>query len=336
MIKSPYKINKNFSKLNPFSKKNLLNIYHKLYFSRFVEEVIQNEYPNQQMKTPTHLGIGQEAISVGVCLNLKKKDAIFSHHRSHLPYISSDGSIYKLFCELLGKKNGSSGGKGGSVHLCSRSNGFYGSTAILGQAIGLAAGAGLAFKLKKKKNISVAFFGNSSLEEGLSFETLNFCSLKNIPTLFVYENNFYSTEMPNYKGDMKNFNPQKIVKGLGIKYLKVDGNNISDVFFKSKYAIDYIKKNSRPVFIEFITYRWLEHCGPYYDYALKRYYRTKKEVMYWKKFCPVASFKKFLIKKGFNKDISLLEKKINKKVNLIYKKALKSKKPILKDLQTNV
>ena len=66
MIKSPYKINKNFSKLNPFSKKNLLNIYHKLYFSRFVEEVIQNEYPNQQMKTPTHLGIGQEAISVGV------------------------------------------------------------------------------------------------------------------------------------------------------------------------------------------------------------------------------------------------------------------------------
>lgn len=142
--------------------------------------------------------------------------------------------------------------------------------------------------------------------------------------------------MPNYKGDMKNFNPQKIVKGLGIKYLKVDGNNISDVFFKSKYAIDYIKKNSRPVFIEFITYRWLEHCGPYYDYALKRYYRTKKEVMYWKKFCPVASFKKFLIKKGFNKDISLLEKKINKKVNLIYKKALKSKKPILKDLQTNV
>ena len=193
----------------------------------------------------------------------------------------------------MGKKNGSSGGKGGSVHLCSRSNGFYGSTAILGQAIGLAAGAGLAFKLKKKKNISVAFFGNSSLEEGLSFETLNFCSLKNIPTLFVYENNFYSTEMPNYKGDMKNFNPQKIVKGLGIRYLKVDGNNISDVLFKSKICDRLYKKNSRPVFIEFITYRWLEHCGPYYDYALK-----KDTIEQKKKSCIGRNFAQLLLLKN--------------------------------------
>ena len=69
------------------------------------------------MKTPTHLGIGQEAISVGVCSNLFKKDNIFCHHRSHLPFIASGGNVYRLFCELLGKKNGTSGGKGGSVHF---------------------------------------------------------------------------------------------------------------------------------------------------------------------------------------------------------------------------
>jgi pyruvate dehydrogenase E1 component alpha subunit len=90
--------------------------------------------------------------------------------------------------------------------LCSNKGVHFASTAILGQSLGLAVGASLAFKIKNKKNISVAIFGNASLEEGVAYEVLNFASLKKIPTLFIYENNFYSIEMPNYKGYLKQIN----------------------------------------------------------------------------------------------------------------------------------
>jgi TPP-dependent pyruvate/acetoin dehydrogenase alpha subunit len=336
MIKSPYKLKKNYKK---FLKKNnnfLVKVYKNLYLCRYTEEFIREVYPEKNMKTPTHLGIGQEAIAVGVCLNLKNNDNVYCHHRSHLPFIALEGNIYKLFCELMGKKNGTSGGKGGSVHLCLKGKINYNSTAILGQSMALAVGAGLAHKLKKKKNISVSFFGNASLEEGISYEVLNFSSLKNIPTLFVYENNFYSTEMPNYKGYLKKINYKKIINSLGIKYLKVDGNNIAEVYTATQKAINYIREKSKPVFIEFITYRWLEHCGPYYDHELGRNYRDKKEVLIWQNACPVKNFKNY-IKKNINiKKITTLENKIKKIVKMNYFKSLKSQSPTKFDLLKNV
>ena len=96
--------------------KILIKVYKKLYLIRYTEEIIRKKYPQKKMKTPTHLGIGQEAISTGVALNLKN-DSVFCHHRSHLLFLALDGSVYRLFCELMGKKDGVSGGKGGS-YIC--------------------------------------------------------------------------------------------------------------------------------------------------------------------------------------------------------------------------
>tara|TARA_Y100000741_G_C18242691_1_gene554246 strand:- start:430 stop:1440 length:1011 start_codon:yes stop_codon:yes gene_type:complete len=336
MIKSYYPLKKNFNKILNHNQNFLIKVYKKLYLIRYTEELIQKTYSQKKMRTPTHLGIGQEAISAGIALNLKKNDTIFCHHRSHLPFLALDGSVYKLFCELMGKKDGVSGGKGGSVHLSLNKKFKFSSTAILGQSMGLAVGAGLSFKYLNKKNISVAFFGNASLEEGSSYESLNFSSLKNIPTLFVYENNFYSTEMPNYKGYMKKVDYKKIITSLGIKYIKVDGNNISDVYDVSQKAIKYIRKNQKPVFIEFITYRWLEHCGPYYDYELGRNYRKKNEIEHWKKGCPVITFRKELIKKFNEHKIIKIEKNVKKFILMNYTKASNAAFPKIKDLNTNV
>lgn len=336
MIKSQYNSKKNFSKFNKFNNDFLIKIYKNLYLCRNVEELIKDFYPKNKMRTPTHLGIGQEAISVGLSLNLNANDRIFCHHRSHLPFIAIGGSIYKLFCELMGKKNGTSGGKGGSVHLCSSKNIHFTSTAILGQSLGLAVGAGLALKINKKKNISVAIFGNASLEEGIAYEVLNFACLKKIPTLFIYENNFYSTEMPYYKGYLKQINYEKIISSLRIKYLKVDGNNVSDVYLKINEAVRYIKKKSAPIFIEFLTYRWLEHCGPFYDYDLKRNYRTKNEIDHWKKSCPVKNFRNYLVNRIDHKRVEDIEKRVNKFINLNFKNALNSKTPNKNDLLKNV
>jgi len=336
LIKSPYKLKKNFSRLNNFKNNFLIKIYKSLYLCRNVEELIKKVYPEQKMRTPTHLGIGQEAISVGLSLNLNKNDKIFCHHRSHLPYIATGGDIYKLFCELMGKKDGTSGGKGGSVHLCSTKKTYFASTAILGQSLGLAVGAGLTIKLKKKKSISVAIFGNASLEEGIAYEVLNFSSLKRIPTLFVYENNFYSTEMPNYKGYLKEINYKKTINSLRIKYIKIDGNNVADVYLKIKKIKKYIKKTSRPVFVEFITYRWLEHCGPFFDHEVQRNYRTKSEIFHWQKSCPVQNFRNYLKKKITEKKVENIEKRINKFIDFSYQKALNAKLPNKFDLLKNV
>ena len=142
--------------------------------------------------------------------------------------------------------------------------------------------------------------------------------------------------MPSYKGYLKKINYQKIISSLGIKYLKVDGNNVSDVYLKINQAIKYIKKKSAPVFIEFLTYRWLEHCGPFYDYDLKRNYRTKTEIDHWKKSCPVKNFRNFLSERIGSKKIENIEKRINKSINSNFKKALSSKTPNKNDLLKNV
>tara|TARA_B100001540_G_scaffold280804_1_gene270414 strand:+ start:1110 stop:2120 length:1011 start_codon:yes stop_codon:yes gene_type:complete len=336
MIKSPYSSKKKFAKLKKFKKTFNLKLYKYLYLLRSVEEYIQKVYPNQKMRTPTHLGIGQEAISVGVCLNLKKKDSIFCHHRSHLPYLAMDGSVMKLFSELMGNKNGTSGGKGGSVHLTSYKNGYKGSTAILGQSIGLAVGAGLANKLKKNNNISVSFFGNASLEEGSAYESINFSSLMNIPTLFVYENNFYSSETNCTTGYMKTVDYKKIIGALGVAYKKVDGNDISQTLLETKKAVEFIRKNKKPYFIEFTTYRWLEHCGPFYDYELGRNYRKEKEINYWKKYCPLKNYKSFLEEQGLSNKIQLIEKKVDDFINKSYIKSYNSAKPKFNEIYKNI
>ncbi len=336
MIKSPFNRNKKFNKFNKFETSYLIKIYTNLFLNRVTEEIIQKNYSKGYMKTPTHLGIGQEAVSTGVCMNLKKNDYVFSHHRSHLPYIALGGNLYSLFCELMGKKNGVSGGKGGSVHLNINKKIKYASVAILGEPLGLAVGSGLAFKYKKKKNISCVFFGNATLEEGISYETLSFASLKKIPTLFVYENNFYSTEMSYDKRLNNCVDYKKLLESLNIPYLRVDGNNISETYTVSKKIIKYIRDNSKPFFIEFITYRWLEHCGPYYDYNMRRNYRSKKEIEHWKEACPIKNFRKFIIKKYEKKYIEILEKKIINKVTENFQKALNSDPPNKDSIYTNV
>lgn len=336
MIISPYKIKKNYRKFRNFDKNKLFRIYEKLFLNRTSEEIIQKNYSKGIFKTPTHLGIGQEAIAVGVCMNLKKNDYVYCHHRSHLPYISLDGDLYSFFCELMGKNQGSSGGKGGSVHLNINKNIKYASLAILGEPLGLAVGSGLAFKLKKKKNISCVFFGNASLEEGIAYETLSFSSLKKIPTLFIFENNFYSTEMKYNNNYAKKINYKKMLESMNISYLKIDGNNISETYFAAKKCIENIRKYSKPLFIEFLTYRWLEHCGPNYDFEVGREYRSKKEINYWKQACPVLNFREFLINKFNLEDILRIENKTIKYVIKCFSAAQNSKFPSDQSINTNV
>ncbi|MBU4501389.1 MAG: thiamine pyrophosphate-dependent dehydrogenase E1 component subunit alpha [Nanoarchaeota archaeon] len=275
------------------NNKILYSLLYKMLRIRMVEEKIAELYPEQEMRCPTHLSIGEEATAVGVCENLKKEDIVMSNHRSHAHYLAKGGELKGLIAELYGKATGCSKGRGGSMHLIDKSVSFLGATPILGGTIPIAVGAAFGSVMQNRDNIAVAFFGDAAVEEGIFHESLNFASLKNLPVLFICENNLYSVQTP-----LSARQPKRDIYLLGkahaIESYQENGNDIIKVYEATKKAVKKIKAGKGPVFLEFLTYRWREHCGPNYDFDIG--YRTKAEVLKWKKRCPIAALKKQMLK----------------------------------------
>src|SRR3989338_9607744 len=174
------------------SSKILLSLYRKLLLIRQTEEKIAEKYQEREMRCPVHLSIGQEAVAVGVCDNLKKEDIVYSNHRCHAHYLAKGGNLNRMIAEIYGKETGCAKGRGGSMHLIDLAAGFGGATPIVGNSVPIAVGAAFSNKLKGDKNIAVVFLGDGSTEEGVFHESLNFAILKKLPVLFVCENNLFS------------------------------------------------------------------------------------------------------------------------------------------------
>jgi pyruvate dehydrogenase E1 component alpha subunit len=251
------------------------------------------------MKTPVHLCIGQEAIAAGVCINLNKDDYIFSTHRNHGHYIAKGAEIKFLMAELYGKLGGCSKGKGGSMHTVAPEYGMLGTTAIVGGNIGLAAGAALASKIRRDGKVSVAFFGDGAVDEGVFHEALNFAALKKLAVVFVCENNFYSINSPQSARHSQD-NIAKKSASYGISGIQVDGNDVQAVFTAAKEAIGKARRSSLPALIECRTYRWCGHVGPEYDY--KKGCRPKEELQKWMAKCPIENYKQYLFRTGLISD----------------------------------
>ncbi len=259
---------------------------------RFEEKIIQL-YPQQEMKTPVHLYLGQEAIAAGVCLNLEKKDYIFSNHRNHGHCIAKGMDLKIIMAELYGKQTGCSRGKGGSMHLVDIKNGIMGTSAIVGAAMPIAIGAALASQMKNDKRVSVVFFGDGAVDEGAFHESLNFAALKRLPAIFICENNFYATNSPLLARQPAD-NIFQRAKPYLIKGLRVDGNDIIKVYKSAKDAIESARRGNGPALIEYRTYRYKQHVGTRYDHEVG--YRPKEELDTWIKNCPIKRFKNFLLK----------------------------------------
>jgi pyruvate dehydrogenase E1 component alpha subunit len=140
-----------------------------------------------------HLSIGQEAIAVGVSINLKLEDKVVSTHRSHAHYIAKGGDLFSMLSELIGSPLGCCKGRGGSMHIFDKSVGFMASVPIVGSSLPIAVGIALAEKQLNSENIVVAYVGDAALETGAFYESLNLAELKNLPILIVLEDNGYST-----------------------------------------------------------------------------------------------------------------------------------------------
>ncbi len=238
-----------------------------------------------------------EAVSVGVCAALKPDDVVYTHHRSHLAYLAKGGSFYALAAELYGKQSGCSNGKGGSVHLTARNKNFIISSAILGQTIAVATGSALAFKMNHEERVAVTFFGEAACEEGVFYESLNFAAIHKLPVLYVCENNGFSTETPLHKRKADNSNLCDRAKSFGIVPIHIDGNEIEAVLTFATMARE-MALNGSPVFIECMTYRWLEHVGPNFDHELGRTYRDESELRAWQKKCPIKRNAQAIMSQG--------------------------------------
>ena len=270
-----------------------VKLYECMLRIRHTEETIAGRYSESKMRCPTHLSTGQEAVGAGVCSALRKDDFVLSTHRCHAHYLAKGGDLNKMIAEIYGKATGCTSGKGGSMHLIDKSVGFKGSTSIVGNSIPLAVGLGLSIKLQKTDQVSCVFFGDATAEEGVFFESINYAVLKELPVLFICENNLYSVYSPLSVRQPKGRNIFEMVKGLGIDSEHVDGNDCLEVYSKTRTSIKNIRKRQRPYFIEFDTYRWREHCGPLFDNDLG--YRTSEEFISWREKDPIVMIETYLL-----------------------------------------
>lgn len=300
--------------MTKIAKTKLVWLFETMLKIRMVEEKIIDLYPEQEMKCPAHLCIGQEAIAAGVCANLKKQDFVFSNHRGHGHYIANGGSLKALFAELYGRATGCSKGKGGSMHLVDIENGFMGTSAIVGGGIPIAVGAAMGSIMQGQKRISVAFFGDGAVDEGTFSESLNFAALKKLPVVFVCENNFYATNSPQLARQAID-NIYKRGLSYGIPGRRVDGNDVVDVFRAARVAVERARKDNSPSLLECRTYRWKGHVGPDCDFETGC--RPKGELDTWLKRCPVEKFTKSILKQRVlsEKDIGKMRENIRKEID---------------------
>ena len=270
--------------LNKQSKQLYINQLKAMLLIRKAEEKIADGVINKDIICPCHLGIGQEAIAVGLASQLRNSDRVFGAHRSHTHFLSLGGSVYQLFAEVLGKVTGSSKGMGGSMHLIDKTIGFHGSVPIVGATVPIATGAALAALKDNNGDVAVSYFGDGAIEEGAVQESLNLAAIMNLPIIFVCENNLFSSHLHIDLRQPLN-STARFAKAHNIMHDIVDGNDIELMNQTAKKAITYCREQKGPYFIEAITYRWRGHVGPSedIDVGVKR----KDDLTLWKKRDPV-------------------------------------------------
>jgi pyruvate dehydrogenase E1 component alpha subunit len=271
----------------------LLECYALASKIRAVEEMIANEYSNGEMRCPVHLSIGQELVSAVVGLNQRKVDTAVSSHRAHAHYLAKGGDLKKMIAEIYGKATGCCKGRGGSMHLIDLKVGFLGSSAIVGNSIPIGVGSGLSHKLNNSDALSFIFFGDGAIEEGSFYESVNFSAVHNLPTVYICENNLYSVYTRLNQRQPLERDIYKMVEGMGIIAVKIETRNAFECLKRTTEVINLARTTKKPVFIEFDTYRWLEHCGPNQDDHLG--YRPQSEISKWKEQDPLLSLKEILI-----------------------------------------
>lgn len=288
-----------------------LRLYQKLYLIRSSEEAIIERYMDDEMKTPMHLSIGQEAISAAVIETMTKSDQVVGTYRSHGIYLAKTLETDQFFAELYGRVTGSSKGKAGSMHLSSPEHGYLGSSAIVGTHIPLAIGAAMANKIKKNDNWVAVFFGDGAIDEGVFFESLNFACLHGLKIMFVCEDNglaihSHASTRHGYKSI------SEIVKQYNCHVVESSSTVADELFTLVDEGKMAAQQKNQPLFLHFECFRYLEHVGIGEDYDAG--YRERSEYDKWKERDPIKLQREIVAKRYGEGTVAKVEKEIDDQI----------------------
>ncbi len=253
-----------------------LHMYKQMLKIRVFEEHVNELYTSARMPGLAHLYTGEEAVAVGVCGALRRDDYITSTHRGHGHCLAKGASIDRMFAELLGKEAGYCRGKGGSMHIADQETGNLGANAIVGGSTAIAAGAALSSKMRGSDQVTVCFFGDGALGQGLLYEAMNMASLWKLPVIYVCENNFYNeyTHFSETTAGEMGARP----KAFGIHTEEVDGQDVRAIYATAQRLVERARRGEGPAFILCNTYRYYgHHVGD----IQRSYYRSKEEEQQW-------------------------------------------------------
>ncbi len=303
-----------------------------MWLIRAFEEKVSALYSERQIVGLLHLGIGQEAVAVGVCGLLRQDDFVFGGHRSHGHALAKGADVNRLMAEIAGRATGYCGGKAGSMHIVALDAGFITATGVVGGTIPLALGAAFAAKEKKQGQVAVVFFGDGAGQAGPFHESLNIASLWQLPVIFVCENNGYAEFTP-LSAHTKVERLAQHAKTYGIPSSTVDGNELVAVRSATSKALEIARARKGPIFIECLTHRLRGH---YEGDPAK--YRELSQLSEWKKKDPIARFARLLKSKKMmtDKGLQAIESEARARVEEAAGFSLSSSWPASEEVATQV
>jgi TPP-dependent pyruvate/acetoin dehydrogenase alpha subunit len=271
----------------------LIDAYRRMLTIRKFEETVFEVYRRGWMPGLAHLGDGQEATPVGVCMALRSDDTITSTHRGHGHIIAKGGQVEPMMAEVMGKVTGYCRGKGGEMHIADVKLGILGANGIVGGGLGIAAGSAFSAKREGKGRVSVAFFGDGAINQGIWYETANIAALWKLPLIYVCENNQY-TEFTNYKKLQAGEGLTARSEAMGMKALEVDGNDVLAVYEAASQLVERARRGEGPSTLVCHTFRYGgHHVG---DPGTR--YRSKEELQEWQRRDPIPRFERVLLDNG--------------------------------------
>jgi pyruvate dehydrogenase E1 component alpha subunit len=265
------------SSVSGAEREHWLHAYEQMFKIRAFEEQVNDLYQGAKMPGLAHLYIGEEAIAVGVCEALNRDDYITSTHRGHGHCLAKGAAVDRMFCELLGKAPGYCRGKGGSMHIADQDTGNLGANAIVGGSAGIATGAAFSSKRLGNGRVSVCFFGEGALGQGVLYESMNMAQLWKLPVIYVCENNLYNEYTHHSESTAGSMRAR--AEAFGLLAVEVDGQDVRAVHVAARALVERARGGDGPAFLLCNTYRYLgHHVGD----INRDYYRSKDEEQQWR------------------------------------------------------
>ena len=314
-------------------KTQAVDYYSQMLLIRRFEEASARLYMQGKIKGFLHLYIGEEAIAVGSISTLSEQDYVITHYRDHGHALARGMDPKVIMAELFGKATGSSGGKGGSMHLFDASRNFMGGYAIVGGQLPIAVGLALAAKYRREDRTVLCFFGDGAVNEGEFHESMNLASVWQLPVIFMLENNLYGMGSYVERTHAGGKDIYHVADAYKIPAAQVDGMDVLAVREATEEALKRVRTGSGPVFIEAMTYRFRGH-----SMADPVAYRESSELDQWRKEDPIEKFKVVALREEFVTDDELqgIEADVQATVEAAIRFAEESPEPELDTLHDNV